>query len=111
MTPSVPTRRSSDLEQGITAKNVATMANSPDPEIRRLLGVEGDLGRRLGLDPVWAARAIAQVGNYGEIFERNLGTDRSEEHTSELQSLMRISYAVFCLQKNKTNNQTHTKKQ
>src|SRR3546814_20684496 len=51
------------------------MANSPDPEIRRLLGVEGDLGRRLGLDPDWAARAIAQVGNYGEIFERNLGTD------------------------------------
>src|SRR3546814_18931418 len=75
MTPSVPTRRSSDLEQRITAKNVATMANSPDPEIRRRLGVEGDLGRRLGLDPVWAARAIAQVGNYGEIFERNLGTD------------------------------------
>lgn len=50
-------------------------ANSKRAGVRRLLGVEGTFGADLGLDNDWAARTIAAVGNYGEIFERNLGKD------------------------------------
>lgn len=49
------------------------LAQVTRPDARRLLGLEGDLGSRLGLNVSWAADAIAQVGSYGEIFERNLG--------------------------------------
>jgi general L-amino acid transport system substrate-binding protein len=49
--------------------------NSKRAGVRRLLGVEGTFGTDLGLDNDWAARAISAVGNYGEIFERNLGKD------------------------------------
>jgi len=49
--------------------------NSKRAGVRRLLGVEGTFGADLGLDNDWAARAISAVGNYGEIFERNLGKD------------------------------------
>jgi len=49
--------------------------DSVDPQLRRLLGLEGDAGRRLGLADDWAYKAIRQVGSYGEIFERNLGPD------------------------------------
>jgi general L-amino acid transport system substrate-binding protein len=48
-------------------------ANSKNAGVRRLLGVEGTLGQDLGLDAQWAERAIAAVGNYGEMFERNFG--------------------------------------
>ncbi len=64
-------------ELGVTSRNVDEMERSPNPEIRRLLGVEGDYGAGLGLTPDWAARIIKAVGNYGEIFERNLGKDSS----------------------------------
>jgi general L-amino acid transport system substrate-binding protein len=47
---------------------------SKKPEVRRLLGAEGTFGADLGLDPDWAARAIKTAGNYGEMFERNLGS-------------------------------------
>jgi general L-amino acid transport system substrate-binding protein len=62
-------------EFGITAANVMEMAAAPgpNPEINRLLGTEGDLGAMMGLDAQWAARAIAAGGNYGEIFEANIG--------------------------------------
>ena len=61
-------------EFGVTSQNVrALKAGAENPEIRRLLGVEGALGEQLGLDAEWAVRIIAQSGNYGEIFERNLG--------------------------------------
>ena len=62
-------------ELGVTAANVEAMEKSDNPEIRRLLGVEGDYGAGLGLTPDWAARIVRAVGNYGEIFERNLGKD------------------------------------
>ena len=62
-------------EKGITSANVDSFANSTDPEIRRLLGVEGGLGEALGLDNAWAKRIIRAVGNYGEVFDRNLGPD------------------------------------
>ncbi|MEJ6395575.1 amino acid ABC transporter substrate-binding protein [Gymnodinialimonas sp. 2305UL16-5] len=61
-------------ELGVTSTNVGEIGGSTDnPEIRRLLGTEGDLGAMLGLDADWAATAIGAVGNYGEIFERNIG--------------------------------------
>ena len=61
-------------ESRVTAKNVAEMkATSKSPVIRRLLGASGDMGEKLGLDADWAARAIAGVGNYGEMFDRNVG--------------------------------------
>lgn len=60
-------------ESGITSANVNEMKSSTDPNIQRLLGVSGDMGQKLGVDNAWAFNAIKQVGNYGEIFERNVG--------------------------------------
>lgn len=60
-------------ELGITQANVDQMANSPNPEIKRLLGKEGDFGKMLGLDNNWAHNIIKMVGNYGESYERNVG--------------------------------------
>jgi general L-amino acid transport system substrate-binding protein len=62
-------------EKGITQANIAEVeASSTDPEVRRLLGLEGDMGVKIGLDNTFAKQAIMAVGNYGEIFETNLGT-------------------------------------
>ncbi len=61
-------------ELEVTAAGVDQFkATSKRADIRRLLGVEGTFGADMGLDPDWAARAIKATGNYGEIFERNLG--------------------------------------
>lgn len=62
-------------EMGITSKNVDSMASSKDPNIRRLLGLEGIKGKGLGLPDGWAANIVKQVGNYSEAFERNVGMD------------------------------------
>jgi len=63
-------------EAGVTAANVDDMtANSTDPNIRRLLGVEGDFGKAIGLENNWAANAVKAVGNYGEMFDRNVGPE------------------------------------
>ena len=61
-------------ELGITQANVEEMAaTSENPVVRRLLGVEGDLGPLLGLEADWVVNVILAVGNYGEIYDRNLG--------------------------------------
>jgi len=60
-------------ELGVTQANLDVMRQSSNPEIRRLLGVEGNYGAGLGLTADWAARIIRAVGNYGEVFDRNLG--------------------------------------
>ncbi|HYF54904.1 MAG TPA: transporter substrate-binding domain-containing protein, partial [Salinarimonas sp.] len=60
-------------ELGITQANVDEQAKSPNPEIKRFLGVEGKLGEGLGLTPDWTYRIVKHVGNYGESFDRNLG--------------------------------------
>jgi len=61
-------------EHGITQANVEEKAgSSQDPEVQRLLGASGGFGQRIGLDDAWARRAIKAVGNYGEIFARNVG--------------------------------------
>tara|TARA_R110002012_G_scaffold199129_4_gene368182 strand:+ start:77505 stop:78614 length:1110 start_codon:yes stop_codon:yes gene_type:complete len=63
-------------ELGVTQATVDARAqDSRDPRVRRLLGVEGDFGPMLGLSKDWARNAISGVGNYGEIFNRNLGDD------------------------------------
>lgn len=62
-------------EYGITATNVDEKKGSDDPNIQRILGVSEDMGGLLGLDKEWAYRVIKTVGNYGEIFERNVGKD------------------------------------
>ena len=62
-------------EKGITAKNVDDMTKSDDPTIKRLLGVTPGMGKALGVDEKWAYNALKAVGNYGEIFERNVGED------------------------------------
>ena len=61
-------------EYGVTASNLEKLkSDSTDPVVLRLLGKSDDTGKLLGLDRDWLARAIGAVGNYGEIFERNLG--------------------------------------
>jgi general L-amino acid transport system substrate-binding protein len=60
-------------ELGVTQQNVDEMLKSNAPDVRRLLGVEGQFGQSLGLTNDWAYRIIKAVGNYGEIFERNVG--------------------------------------
>jgi general L-amino acid transport system substrate-binding protein len=61
-------------EKGITQANVNDVAaSSTDPEVRRLLGVEGEMGAMMGVGNDFAKNAILAVGNYGEVFERNIG--------------------------------------
>jgi general L-amino acid transport system substrate-binding protein len=62
-------------EKGITSENIDGFMDSEDPTIQRLLGITPGMGENLGLDEEWAVRAISAVGNYGEIFERNVGPD------------------------------------
>ena len=59
-------------EKGVTQANVASMMESDDPVVQRLLGTSGDMGTKLGLDNAWAVRAIQAVGNYGEVYDRNV---------------------------------------
>jgi general L-amino acid transport system substrate-binding protein len=62
-------------ELGVTSANIAELSSAPtnNPEVNRLLGTEGNLGEMLGLDADWAKRAIMAGGNYGELFEKNIG--------------------------------------
>jgi general L-amino acid transport system substrate-binding protein len=60
-------------EKGITSKNIDEMLKSADPAIKRLLGVTPGMGKALGVDEDWVVKIIRQVGNYGEMFERNVG--------------------------------------
>ena len=60
-------------EYGVSQENADAMKSSTDPVVGRILGTGEDTGKLLGLDKDWAYRAIKAVGNYGEIFERNVG--------------------------------------
>ena len=61
-------------ELGVTSRNVAEMAKRGNPDVRRLLGVTPGNGKALRLDEAWAYNVVKTVGNYGEIYERNVGT-------------------------------------
>jgi general L-amino acid transport system substrate-binding protein len=60
-------------ELGVTKANVDQMTKNDNPEIKRMLGSEGKFGEAIGLTNDWAFRIIKHVGNYGEIFEKNVG--------------------------------------
>jgi general L-amino acid transport system substrate-binding protein len=65
-------------EYDVTSANVDDLkANTGNPVVRRLLGTEGDMGQNLGLSGDWAYNIVKQVGNYGEVFEKNLGEGTS----------------------------------
>jgi len=59
-------------EKGITSANIDSHMTSTDPDTRRLLGLEGELGKALGLDAKWAYNVIKQVGNFGEMWDRSI---------------------------------------
>ncbi len=83
-------------ELKITSANLDTMKASSDSRIRRFLGLEGGLGKGLGLPDDWAYQIVRQVGNYGESFERNLGMTSSlniKRGLNELWSRGGILYA------------------
>jgi general L-amino acid transport system substrate-binding protein len=61
-------------ELGVSSKTVDEAAKSPQPEIKRLVGTEGAYGEQLGLTKDWVVRIVKLVGNYGEVYERNVGT-------------------------------------
>jgi general L-amino acid transport system substrate-binding protein len=65
-------------EKGLTSGSIDLIHDPEDPEVRSMLGLEGDIGLGLGLNGDWLYQMVKQVGNYGEIFDRNLG------HNSEL---------------------------
>ncbi len=60
-------------ELGITSKNIDIALKSNKPDVRRFVGTEGEYGEGLGLSNDWAVRIIRHVGNYGEVYERNIG--------------------------------------
>jgi general L-amino acid transport system substrate-binding protein len=59
-------------QAGVSSRNIDQARNSTDPTVQRLVGVHGELGRALGVDDAWVATMVAQVGNYAEMWERNL---------------------------------------
>ncbi|MFB9885458.1 amino acid ABC transporter substrate-binding protein [Balneatrix alpica] len=61
-------------EMGLTAANIDEMSNGDDPNVKRFVGKEGDFGTAMGVPADWAYQIVKQVGNYGEMFERNVGT-------------------------------------
>jgi general L-amino acid transport system substrate-binding protein len=62
-------------ELGITSHNLDQALKSQKPDIKRLLGAEGAYGEELGLSKDWVARIVRHVGNYAEVYERNVGVD------------------------------------
>ena len=60
-------------ESGVTSKNVDDMLKSTNPDVKRLLGTEGDMGKALGVDNKWVVNVVKAVGNYGEMFDRTVG--------------------------------------
>ena len=61
-------------ELGVSSKTIDEAMKTKQPEIRRLLGLEGTYGEQLGLTKDWVVRIVRHVGNYGEVFERNVGS-------------------------------------
>lgn len=76
-------------ELGISSDNVGDLSNSASLQIRRFLGLEANLGVPLGLEREWAANVVRAVGNYGEMYERNLGAQSSLQLDRGLNKLAR----------------------
>ena len=69
-------------ELGITSKNIDEALKSKKPDVMRLVGTEGTYGEDLGLTKDWAVRIIRHVGNYGEVYERNVGSGSKLGHSA-----------------------------
>ena len=80
-------------ELGVTKANVEQMKGSDNPDIKRLLGTEGNFGEELGLDNDWAVKAIKAVGNYGESYERHVAPLGLERGVNALWNQGGILYA------------------
>jgi general L-amino acid transport system substrate-binding protein len=83
-------------EYGITSKNVDDMLKSENPSIKRILGVTPGMGKALGVDEKWVYNIIKQVGNYGEVFDKNVGMGsplKIERGLNKLWSQGGIQYA------------------
>jgi general L-amino acid transport system substrate-binding protein len=83
-------------ELGVSSKTIEVALGSTSPDVRRLVGKEGKFGEQLGLSNDWAANLIRQVGNYGEVYERNVGVNSSlaiPRGLNELWSMGGIQYA------------------
>ena len=65
--------RYNELAMNYSDENADEMTKSTNPDIRRLLGADGDLGKALGVDTKWVVNVVKGVGNYGEMFDRNIG--------------------------------------
>jgi general L-amino acid transport system substrate-binding protein len=84
-------------EDGVTSKNVDEMVKSTDPNLQRLLGVSGGMGKALGVDDKFAYNIIKTVGNYGESFDRNLGAGSKVKLERGLNNLWKnggLQYAI-----------------
>jgi general L-amino acid transport system substrate-binding protein len=84
-------------EAGVNSGNVEEMMNSDNPTVQRLLGTSDAMGDLLGLPADWAVQMITQVGNYGEIFDRNVGPDtplRLERGVNDLWTRGGLMYAM-----------------
>jgi general L-amino acid transport system substrate-binding protein len=80
-------------ELGVSSKNVDKMKNAKNPQIKRLLGTDGKYGSYIGLDNAWAYRIIKQVGNYAEIYKRNVEPIGLERGVNKLWTNGGILYA------------------
>ena len=78
--PLRPARRRGARRQ--LSKTIDEALASKKPDVQRLVGADGTFGEKLGLTNDWAAQMVRQVGNYGEIYERNLGTGSSARHSA-----------------------------
>ncbi|MFM2481183.1 amino acid ABC transporter substrate-binding protein [Celerinatantimonas sp. YJH-8] len=83
-------------ELGVSSTNVDAMLKSDNPKIKRLVGADGDKGEMLGLDSKWSYNIIKQVGNYAEVFKRDVGADSPLKISRGLNALWKdggIQYA------------------
>ncbi len=83
-------------EEGLTSFNLETMKSSSSPDVQKLLGLDSISGKGLGLPDDWVVQVITQIGNYGEIFARNLGSDSSinmDRNLNELWNRGGLHYA------------------
>ncbi len=82
--------------EGLTSANVEEMSGAADPDMQTLLGMTGNVGKGLGLDNDWIVRMVSAVGNYGEMFSRNLGSQsdiKIDRNLNELWSRGGLHYA------------------
>jgi general L-amino acid transport system substrate-binding protein len=82
-------------ELGVTSANLTKLAGSDDPDVKRFLGVTAGNGRALGLDEAWAQNVVKAVGNYGEVYERNVGMGSPIKLTRGLNALWSAGGLMF----------------